>query len=71
VAGSQCGELLAGLQVHADQMGRNLDGADVLGEQRAIADLTGQQPSARYLGAVSRLIDQSVQRAQQTLRGAP
>jgi 3-carboxy-cis,cis-muconate cycloisomerase len=70
VAGSQCGELLAGLQVHADQMSRNLDGADVLGEQRAIADLTGQQPSARYLGAVSRLIDQSVQRAQQTLKGA-
>jgi 3-carboxy-cis,cis-muconate cycloisomerase len=51
-------------------MGRNLEGADVLGEQRAIADLTGQQPSSRYVGAVSRLIDQSVQRAQQALKGA-
>ena len=70
VAGSQCGELLAGLQVQAAQMSRNLEGADVLSEQRAIADLTGQQPSARYLGAVSRLIDQSVQRAQQALKGA-
>ena len=50
--------------------GRNLSAADVFGEQRAIAELAGQQPSGRYLGAVSRLIDQSVQRAQQTLKGA-
>jgi len=33
VAGSQCAELLAGLQVHTDRMAENLSGSDVLGEQ--------------------------------------
>ncbi len=41
VAGSQCGELLAGLEVHAARMARNLAATDVLGEQRAIAQLAG------------------------------
>ena len=59
VAGSQCGELLAGLQVHPDKMAENLSRTDVLGEQRAIADLVGKAPSATYFGAVDRLIDES------------
>ncbi|MDT5349480.1 MAG: 3-carboxy-cis,cis-muconate cycloisomerase, partial [Mycobacterium sp.] len=42
--------------------------ADVLGEQRAIADLAGQEPSATYFGAVDRLIDENLQRARQALR---
>jgi 3-carboxy-cis,cis-muconate cycloisomerase len=63
VAGSECGELLAGLEVHSAQMAKNLGAADVLGEQRAIADLVGKEPSAAYFGAVDRLIDQSLERA--------
>jgi 3-carboxy-cis,cis-muconate cycloisomerase len=71
VAGSQCGELLAGLGVHAARMAENLSAADVLGEQRAIADLAGKAPSPTYLGAVDRLIDESLRRAQQILKEHP
>ena len=67
VAGSQCGELLAGLTVHSEQMAENLNAADVFGEQRAIADLAGKAPSATYFGAVDRLIDESLDRAQVVL----
>jgi 3-carboxy-cis,cis-muconate cycloisomerase len=68
VAGSQCGELLAGLQVHAARMAENLSAADVLGEQQAIAALTGKPPSPTYFGAVDRLIDESVDRAERLLK---
>ncbi|MGO9382604.1 MAG: lyase family protein [Mycobacterium sp.] len=68
VAGSQCGELLAGLQVHSARMAKNLGAADVLGEQRAIADLAGRAPSATYFGAVDRLIDESLDRAERILK---
>jgi 3-carboxy-cis,cis-muconate cycloisomerase len=68
VAGSQCGELLAGLGVDTERMAENLSGADVLGEQRAIADLVGKPPSPTYFGAVDYLIDQSLDRAQRILR---
>jgi len=71
VAGSQCGELLAGLEVHSAQMGKNLGAADVVGEQRAIADLAGKAPSATYFGAVDRLIDESLDRAQRILKRYP
>jgi 3-carboxy-cis,cis-muconate cycloisomerase len=71
VAGSQCGELLAGLQVHSDKMAENLSGADVLGEQRTVADLVGKAPSATYFGAVDRLIDESLDRAQRILKQGP
>jgi 3-carboxy-cis,cis-muconate cycloisomerase len=71
VAGSQCGELLAGLQVHPDKMAENLSGADVLGEQRTVADLVGKAPSATYFGAVDRLIDESLDRAQRILKQGP
>jgi 3-carboxy-cis,cis-muconate cycloisomerase len=67
VAGSQCGELLAGLQVHPDTMAENLGHTDVLGEQRAIADLVGKAPSATFFGAVDRLIDESIDRARRVL----
>ncbi|MGO9153342.1 lyase family protein [Mycobacterium sp.] len=68
VAGSQCGELLVGLQVHPDVMVENLSRTDVLGEQRAIAELVGKAPSATYFGAVDRLIDESIDRAQRALK---
>jgi 3-carboxy-cis,cis-muconate cycloisomerase len=67
VAGSQCGELLAGLRIHSDRMAENLGATDVLGEQRAIADLAGKPPSPTYLGATDRLIEQTVTRAQRVL----
>lgn len=67
VAGSQCGELLAGLRVHAERMSENLDAADVSGEQEAIAELAGKSPSATYFGAVDRMIDESLDRARRAL----
>lgn len=68
VAGSQCSELLAGLEVHAEQMAANLDSADVGGEQRAVAELVEKEPSPTYCGAVDVLIDESVDRAQRILK---
>lgn len=67
VAGSQIGELLAGLTVHAQRMAENLTAADVSGEQRAIADLVGKGPSPTYFGAADRLIDESLGRAARAL----
>ena len=67
VAGSQCRELLAGLQVHPGAMARNLGATDVLGEQRAIADLAGRSPSASYAGATDRVITASLDRARRIL----
>jgi len=67
VAGSQAGELLAGLSVDARRMAENLDAADVSGEQRAIADLAGKDPSPTYFGAVDRLIDEALSRAARVL----
>ncbi|OBF80231.1 3-carboxy-cis,cis-muconate cycloisomerase [Mycobacterium sp. 852002-51163_SCH5372311] len=69
VAGSQCAELLGGLQVHTGRMSENLSGSDVLGEQSAIADLADSAPSPTYLGAVDRLIDESLQGARRALGG--
>ncbi|GAB4906368.1 3-carboxy-cis,cis-muconate cycloisomerase [Mycobacterium avium subsp. hominissuis] len=63
VAASQCTELLAGLSVHAARMAENLAAADVLGEQRAIAELAGGAPSPTYFGAVDRVIDETLRRA--------
>lgn len=69
VAGSQCGELLSGLRVDIGRMAENLSAADVLGEQNAIAELTGNEPSPTYFGAVDRLIDDSLRRARGTVAG--
>jgi 3-carboxy-cis,cis-muconate cycloisomerase len=71
VAGSQCSELLAGLDVHSARMAENLGAADVLGEQRTIADLAGKAPSPTYFGAVDRLIDESLSRAEGILNKRP
>lgn len=68
VAGSQCSELLAGLTVHPERMAANLDGADVLGEQRAIAELVETEPSPTYFGASDALIDASLDRARWLLK---
>jgi 3-carboxy-cis,cis-muconate cycloisomerase len=67
VAGSQSRELLSGLEVHAGAMAANLGAVDVLGEQRAIADLAGREPSASYFGATDRIIAASLDRARRTL----
>ena len=71
VAGAQCSELLAGLQVHPEQMAENLGSADVLSEQRVIADLVGKAPSANYFGAVNTLIAESLDRAKRIVKEYP
>jgi 3-carboxy-cis,cis-muconate cycloisomerase len=71
VAGSQCGELLAGLEVHPAQMARNLGVCDVLGEQRVIAELAAKAPSADYFGAAEVLIDESQDRAKRIVKESP
>lgn len=68
VAGSQCSELLAGLEVHPARMAENLGSADVLGEQRVIAELAGKAPSGNYFGAVDALIDESLDRAKRIVK---
>lgn len=67
VAGSESGELLAGLTVHAQRMAENLSAAEAFGEQREIAELVGKEPSSAYLGAAEKLIDESLGRAAQAL----
>ena len=71
VAGSQCSELLAGLQVHSAQMAKNLGSADGLGEQRVIAELVGKAPSGSYFGVVDALIDESLDRAKRIVKERP
>jgi 3-carboxy-cis,cis-muconate cycloisomerase len=71
VAGSQCSELLAGMEVHPEQMAKNLGSTDVLSEQRAIADLVGKVPSANYFGAVNPLIAESLDRAKRIVKEHP
>jgi 3-carboxy-cis,cis-muconate cycloisomerase len=71
VAGSQCRELLAGLQVHPAQMASNLGSVDVLGEQRVIAELAGKAPSGNYFGAGDALIDESLDRAKRIVKECP
>lgn len=71
VAGSQCTELLVGLEVHPVQMAENLSRTDVLGEQRVIAELAGKGPSGNYFGAADALIDESLDRARRTVKERP
>ena len=71
VAGSQCSELLAGLQVHPAQMASNLGSVEVLGEQRVIAELAGKAPSGNYFGAGDALIDESLDRAKRIVKERP
>jgi 3-carboxy-cis,cis-muconate cycloisomerase len=51
-------------------MAKNLGATDVLGEQRAIAELAGKPASPTYFGAVEGLIDGSLARAERILRGS-
>jgi 3-carboxy-cis,cis-muconate cycloisomerase len=65
-AGAQLAELLAGLNVDAAAMQRNLaahlaGGADA--EQRAMAALTGTTPAENYTGAADFIIDRALARA--------
>jgi 3-carboxy-cis,cis-muconate cycloisomerase len=71
VAGSRCGELLGGLEVHSAQTAKNLDSADVLGEQRVVAELVGKTPSGSYFGVVDALIDESIDRAKRIVKERP
>jgi 3-carboxy-cis,cis-muconate cycloisomerase len=71
VAGAQCSELLAGLEVYPAQMAKNLGAADVLSEQRVIADLVGKVPSTNYFGAVNPLIAESLDRAKRIVKECP
>ena len=75
VAASQCGELLAGLEVNSEQMAKNLENAlasnDVVGEQRVIADLVGKAPSGNYFGVVDALIEESLDRANRIVKERP
>ncbi len=71
VAGSQCHELLGGLEVHRAQMAKNLGSTDALGEQRVIAELVGKPPSGNYLGAADALIDESLDRAERIVKERP
>jgi 3-carboxy-cis,cis-muconate cycloisomerase len=52
-------------------MAKNLGNADVLGEQRVIAELAGKAPSGNYLGAVDALIDESLDRAERIVKEHP
>jgi 3-carboxy-cis,cis-muconate cycloisomerase len=65
IAGDQVTELLQGLRVHADRMGRTLAAAhdDVRAEQRSMAALTGRPPREDYLGATAALIEAPLARA--------
>jgi 3-carboxy-cis,cis-muconate cycloisomerase len=65
VAGDQATDLLAGLVVHADRMGRTLDAAhdDVHAEQRSLADLAGRAPRGDYLGATHAFVEAPLARA--------
>lgn len=67
VAGSQSSELLTGLHIDSRRMAENLAGADVLGEQRAIADFLGAAAaSPTYFGAIDALIDETCRGAERT-----
>jgi 3-carboxy-cis,cis-muconate cycloisomerase len=52
-------------------MAKILDSADVLGEQRVIAELVGKVPSGNYFGAVNALIDDGLDRATRIVKERP
>lgn len=70
-AAAQTTDLLAGLVVDTDRAAANLAAAgDLLGEQRAMTELTGHAARSDYAGAASHLIDAVLQRAKRHLREA-
>lgn len=65
-AAAQASELLAGLTIDTERAAANLAAAgDLLGEQRAMAELSGSTPHPTYSGAASQLIDTALRRARQ------
>ena len=58
-------DLLDGLRVHADRMGRTLDAArdGVHAEQRSLADLAGHAARGDYLGATAAFVEAPLARA--------
>jgi len=64
VAAAQTTDLLAGLVIDTDHAATNLAAAgDLLGEQRAMTELSGKTTRVDYTGAASHLIDAVLQRA--------
>ncbi|WP_409426641.1 3-carboxy-cis,cis-muconate cycloisomerase [Mycobacterium sp. SMC-11] len=64
VAATQTTELLTGLVIDTDRAATNLAAAgDLLGEQRAMTELTGKTTRSDYTGAANQLIDAVLQRA--------
>lgn len=68
VAGSQATDLLEGLRVHGERMAASLDAAEVGSEQRSMAELSGHEPRADYLGASDEIIDVVLDRARRFLK---
>jgi 3-carboxy-cis,cis-muconate cycloisomerase len=68
-AGSQTGELLAGLKVNTDRMATRLADArdDVRAEQRSMADLAGTPAGGDYLGASDAYLEAPLARAARIL----
>ena len=64
VAASHATDLVSGLVVHTDRMAANLTTGDVSGEQRAIASLLDEKPTATYRGAADLLINAALARAE-------
>lgn len=70
-AAAQTTELLAGLVVDTDRAAANLAAAgDLLGEQRAMTELTGRPALPDYTGATGHLIDAVLRRAHHYLTEA-
>jgi 3-carboxy-cis,cis-muconate cycloisomerase len=71
IAASHATDLLRGLHVETARMADNLAAARVGGEQRSIAALAGEAPSADYFGASSVIIDDAIARARALLEDLP
>jgi 3-carboxy-cis,cis-muconate cycloisomerase len=73
VAASQTDDLVTGLVVRPDRMAATLAaaGADVLAEQRSMAEAAGHPPASSYLGDVATYVDAVVDRAHSTLEETP
>ncbi|ORW20609.1 3-carboxy-cis,cis-muconate cycloisomerase [Mycolicibacter nonchromogenicus] len=70
-AAAQTTDLLTGLVVDTDRAAANLAAAgDLLGEQRAMTELTGHTARGDYTGAAGHLIDAVLQRAKHHLMEA-
>jgi 3-carboxy-cis,cis-muconate cycloisomerase len=71
VAGSQCSDLLAGLEVDTSRMAEHLASAEISSEQQSIAQFLEKPPSARYFGAIDDVVEESLQRARSFLEDQP